>query len=84
MVIGYGWGDEHINDPIADAVRDNGLQVYSWNPAHPREMLSGKHRGDEISHGIMGFSSRMMREVMPHNPINSGSAHYNGIVEDFF
>jgi hypothetical protein len=84
MVIGYGWGDEHINDPIADAVQNRGLQIYSWNPQHPREMLAGRHRGDDILRGIMGFSTRPMTEVMPNNPTNPGSAHYNGIVRDFF
>ncbi len=84
MVIGYGWGDEHINEPIADAVQNYRLQIYSWNPAHPKEMLTGRHRGDEILRGIMGFTTRSMTEVMPNNPMNPGSAFYDGIVEDFF
>jgi hypothetical protein len=84
MVIGYGWGDEHINEPIAEAVQNYRLQVYSWNPAHPKEMLTGRHRGDEILRGIMGFTTRSMTEVMPNNPTNPGSAFYDGIVEDFF
>lgn len=84
MVIGYGWGDEHINEPIAEAVRNHGLQIYSWNPAIPRDMLSGVARGDDILAGIMGFTTRPMPEVMPHNPMNPGSGHYDAIVEDFF
>jgi hypothetical protein len=85
MVIGYGWGDEHINDPIADAVRNHGLQIYSWNPAHPGDMLRDKHRGDDILRGVvMGFITRPMSEVMPHNPMDPGSAEYDAIVRDFF
>lgn len=84
MVIGYGWGDEHINNPIADAIRDHNLQIYSWNPAVPRDMLRGVTRDDEILGGIMGFTTRTMPEVMPHTPTNSGSAHYDGLVQDFF
>ena len=84
MVIGYGWGDEHINDPIAEAVQNCGLQIYSWNPQHPRDMLARRHRGDHILRGIMGFSIRPLTEVMPNDPMNSGSAHYDGIVRDFF
>jgi hypothetical protein len=84
MVIGYGWGDEHINDPIADAVRDHHLQIYSWNPASPKDMLNVKHRGDEIRQGIMGFTLRPMTEVMPPTPANPGSADYDDIVRDFF
>jgi hypothetical protein len=85
MVIGYGWGDEHINEPIADAVRNHRLQIYSWNPAHPRDMLRDKHRGDDILRGVvMGFITRPMSEVMPHSPMNPGSADYDAIVRGFF
>jgi hypothetical protein len=84
MVIGYGWGDEHINAPIADAVQNHRLQIYSWNPSHPKDMLQGRHRSDGILPGIMGFITRTMTEVMPHNPINPGSADYDSIVRDFF
>jgi SIR2-like domain len=84
MVIGYGWGDEHINEPIANAVRNHGLHIYSWNPQHPNEILAGRHRADDILGGIMGFATRSMTEVMPNQPMNPGSAHYDGIVRDFF
>lgn len=84
MVIGYGWGDEHINQTIADAVRDHGLRIYSWNPAQPRDMLRGAARGAEILPAVMGFTQRPMREVMPHNPSNPGSAQYDAIVRAFF
>lgn len=84
MVIGYGWGDEHINEPIAEAIRHHGLRVYSWNRQHPKDMLAGRSRGDDILRGIMGFSIRPLTEVMPNDPMNSGSAHYDGIVRDFF
>jgi hypothetical protein len=84
MVIGYGWGDEHINEPIAEAIRHHGLRIYSWNRQHPKDMLAGRSRGDDILRGIMGFSIRAMTEVMPNDPMNSGSTHYDGIVRDFF
>jgi hypothetical protein len=85
MVIGYGWGDEHINEPIADAVRNHGLQIYSWNLAHPRDMLRDKHKGEDILRGVvLGFTVRAMSAVMPHNPMNPGSADYDAIVNGFF
>ena len=84
MVVGYGWGDEHINDPIAEAVRNHGLKIYSWDHRQPREMLADARRGSDILPGIMGFSTRSMTEVMPNNPTNPGSAYYDGIVGDFF
>jgi len=84
MVIGYGWGDEHINDPIADAVLNHGLQVYSWDRSYPKDLLKGKHRGDDILRGVFGFMTRPMTEVMPHTPMNPGSADYDAMVRDFF
>ncbi len=84
MVIGYGWGDEHINEPIAEAVRNYGLQVYSWDPSHPRDLLQNMTRRDDILGGITGVFTRPMTEVMPHTPTNPGSAYYDGIVRDFF
>jgi len=84
MVIGYGWADEHVNEPIANAVLNHRLQIYSWNPAHPKELLHGKHRGKDILPGIMGFTMRSMTEVMPPTPTNPGSADYDAIVRSFF
>lgn len=84
MVIGYGWGDEHINAPIAKAVHDRGLKIYSWDRAHPKQLLAARHEAENILPGIMGFSTRPLPEVMPNDPVNSGSAHYSGIVRDFF
>jgi hypothetical protein len=84
MVIGYGWADEHVNEPIANAVLHHRLQIYSWNPAHPKALLEDKHRGKDILPGIMGFTTRSMTEVMPPTPTSPGSADYDALVRDFF
>ena len=31
MIVGYGFGDDHINDVIADAVNNSGLKIYFWD-----------------------------------------------------
>ena len=31
MITGYGFGDEHVNASIADAIEDHGLEVFIWN-----------------------------------------------------
>ncbi len=82
MVVGYSWGDEHINDVIANAVRDHGLRVYSWNTAAPQGMIRAQHRGAEILEGLMGYSTRPLTEVMP--PTGPGSPEYDSIVASFF
>jgi hypothetical protein len=66
VIIGYGFGDDHINDIIADAVRDKGLKLFVISPQRPadfRKDLSGvhgtyiefKHRAEEIWKGLYGY-----------------------------
>ncbi len=84
MVIGYGWGDEHINAPIAEAVRNYGLQIYSWNTTNPTDLLRNAAEGSDILNGIMGYLARPLTEVMPNNPMRSETADYRSIIRDFF
>ncbi len=84
MVVGYGWGDEHVNDPIADAVLNHGVQEYSWDRSHHKDLLKGKHRGDDILRGVSGFMTRPMTEVMPPNPMTPDTADYTSLVRDLF
>jgi hypothetical protein len=66
VVIGYGFGDKHINDVIAAAIRDHGLKLFVVSPKQPRdfrEMLSPvnavvervRPRGDELWQGLFGY-----------------------------
>ena len=78
VVIGYGFGDEHINDIIADAIRDRQLRLYIVSPKQPlefRNMLDPinsmgegqKPRGREIWNGLYGFYSVMTTELYNKN-----------------
>ena len=84
MVIGYGWADEHINEVIATAVRHSGLQIYSWNPSRPQDMLGKLPQGNDILKGLMGYRTRSIQQVMPATPMNPGGPDYDGIVQAFF
>jgi hypothetical protein len=67
IIIGYGFGDEHINSLLADAVNlQRGLEIHIVSPKEPKEMqnlLSPVHgvignpapRGTEIWNGIYGY-----------------------------
>jgi len=67
VVIGYGFRDEHINNVIADAVRNQGLRLHVVSPIPPRdfrEMLSpvhdpglqlGRPRGNDLWNGLVGY-----------------------------
>jgi hypothetical protein len=65
-VIGYGFRDPHINDLIADAIRDHGLKLHIVSPLQPKDfkiMLMSVHgtnvevipRGEELWDGLSGY-----------------------------
>lgn len=83
MVIGYGWGDEHINAAIADAVKTRGLTVYIWDTADPRQVLPDRPYGDVILASMAGWASDRMEDVMPRE-MNASTAEYERIVSEFF
>lgn len=84
MTIGYGWGDEHINEAIANAVTKNGLRVYDWNIAPADALLERVSRGSEIRTGLSGFITQPITEVMPPTPTNPGGPLYDSILRSFF
>ena len=67
VVVGYGFGDVHINNVIADAIRDRGLRLYVISPKLPsefKETLSPLNsfvngpfipRGAELWEGLYGY-----------------------------
>ena len=44
VVIGYGFGDVHINEILADAIHHNGLRLYIVSPLEPNNFKSWLHR----------------------------------------
>lgn len=66
MIAGYGFGDEHINATIADAVMKHGLRVFIWNTSPDiRSLVCSAPHGTEIWSGLLGVSSRQLIEVFP-------------------
>jgi len=65
VVIGYGFGDAHINEVIADSIRDYGLRLYVVSPEEPARRrthlvpAAGRGttamRGAEIWKGLAGY-----------------------------
>lgn len=66
VVVGYGFKDEHINNIIADAIRDAGLRLIVISPLQPMDFrnllvpVSGfvgetLHRGLELWEGLAGY-----------------------------
>ena len=84
MVVGYSWGDDHINDVIADAVKDHRLKVYSWNTLLPEDLIRPRHRGADILEGLAAYWTRPLTEVMPPKPADPGSPEYDNIIRTLF
>lgn len=66
VAVGYGFRDPHINDIIAEAIRNHGLKLHVVSPLQPREfkdMLMSVHGtnvhmipcGDELWEGLSGY-----------------------------
>ncbi len=81
VVIGYGFMDEHINDVIADAIRDAGLRVHVISPNQPRELhnlLDPVHtlgrlpapRGAEIWRGLHGYTCAKVVDLVSPSSTN--------------
>ena len=65
VIVGYGFGDEHINDVLANAVK-KGLEIHMISPKEPKEakdllrplhgvVAKPPHRGAEIWAGVYGY-----------------------------
>jgi hypothetical protein len=61
LVIGYGFGDEHINSVISNAVKEHGLSIYILSPESPKQFKERLYKGCNstekiiIWNGISGY-----------------------------
>ena len=69
LIIGYGFGDEHINRILAEAVRDYKLKIYIISPDPPGDfktkLVKGKKHGKAIWQGLSGYFQYSLREIFP-------------------
>jgi hypothetical protein len=79
MVIGYGFGDEHINKVIANAVRNHGLFLFVWNPHSDPLRTVADNLGADI---IPAYSTEPIHQVFPRD--QSRTAELRRIREVFF
>jgi len=83
MIIGYGFGDEHINSVIANAVEESHLKVFVWDtrPDLLDWLRNGALHGNEILKGLITTEPRRMIEVFP--PDQSVTETYDNLVKSF-
>ena len=67
IIIGYGFGDQHINDVIVDSVINHGLKLYIITPSEAPTLLE-KLNGISPSVGsaLSGCSLKPLRELFPY------------------
>jgi len=65
MVIGYGFGDAHINDAIVDGLK-NGLKLYVVDPAGLR-VLDNDRRISPFRSQLIGISTKSLKETFGGN-----------------
>ncbi len=84
MIIGYGFGDEHINSVIASAVQQCGLRVFIWNTQADivERLRSSAPHGNDILPGLITSETRRMIEVFP--PDQRDTESYSRISSEFF
>ncbi len=85
LVIGYGFGDPHINRAISTAVSAAGLSLYILDPTPTAELLPRIRKlpeGNEIIAGIKAHFPYTLREIFPANQENTGQ--WRQIQDRFF
>ncbi|HUU49405.1 MAG TPA: SIR2 family protein [Nitrospinota bacterium] len=76
MVIGYGFKDKHINEAIAQAVKQSSLKIYILNPQDP-EIFSKKTLGinnwvsEAIWRAVEGYYQLTPKEIFSRNSTNA-------------
>jgi hypothetical protein len=71
FVIGYGFGDEHINEVIADSIKNNNLKLYVLNPTIPEQfkndLCNSRPYGEIVWGGLNGYYPYSLSRVFPDN-----------------
>lgn len=86
MIIGYGFGDEHVNAVIAEAIEKHGLKVFIWDagPSLKERVLAAAH-GSTIWNGLLSTETQRMIEVFPpSSPSQNETEEYRRIRRSFF
>ncbi len=85
LIIGYGFGDNHINDIFAEAISNYGLRIYIISPSSPDEFqksLSEKPKGNQIWDGLAGYFPYKFSEMFPAD--QSESVGWRNVQQQFF
>ena len=72
LVIGYGFGDEHINEVIINSIMEYELKLYIIEPRKPsdffKEVINAKGEASTtLKHAIQCYYSKSLLDIFPGN-----------------
>jgi len=87
LIIGYGFRDAHINEPIAEAIERHGLKLYIISPTTPSvfkdELIRADHvYGKGIFEGLTGYIRASFKDLFP--PDGKDTDAWRELQEIFF
>ena len=85
LIIGYGFGDEHINEIIANAVKKHKLKVFIISPILPDKFhddLLSKKYGNDIWQGVSGYYPYKLTDIITN--VGRYSHQFKNMINIFF
>jgi hypothetical protein len=89
LVIGYGFGDAHINKVISTAVQSYGAKLFVWDTANPLELVSNVNDSPsdarkriDLRPYLCGAASRTFATVVPWG--EHPTPEFKRIADSFF
>jgi len=70
LIIGYGFGDKHINDVFVNSITHSGLRLFIISPLEYdkfTEQLKGKENGDKILDSLSGYFPYRLLDIFPQD-----------------
>lgn len=64
--VGYGFGDNHVNEIIREAIRNHGLRLYVICP-EPLTTFSHRLKGATVWEGLCGYYQASFTDLFPFN-----------------
>ncbi|PIR53457.1 hypothetical protein COU76_00900 [Candidatus Peregrinibacteria bacterium CG10_big_fil_rev_8_21_14_0_10_49_10] len=67
MVIGYSFGDSHINDVLIEAARDHGLKLFVLTTSEPQTLKNRLENIDSILwQSLGGYFTNTIKGLYPY------------------
>ncbi len=65
LIIGYSFGDDHINERLTKAIEEFGLEIHIVSPENPMARLYGDQKTRVISENIEGYYAGGLVNIFP-------------------